>query len=73
MEVGCQTASAARITLLAVEKQAQKYVRVDVKYFPFFREGKISQISKHLYPHFFHSCTVYLGTIKAFYLPTDAK
>lgn len=48
MEVGGQIGSAARITLLAVEIQAQKYVRVDVKYFPFFRERKISQISKHL-------------------------
>jgi len=43
MEVGCQIASAVRITVLAVEIQAQKYVRVDVKCFLFFTECKISQ------------------------------
>jgi hypothetical protein len=53
MEVGYQMASAARITLLAVEIQAQKYVLVVVKCFPFFRECNISQISEHLYAHFF--------------------
>lgn len=56
MEVGCQIASAARITLLALEIQAQNYVRVDAKCFLFFRECKISQISKHLYALSFTSC-----------------
>jgi len=51
MEVNCQIASAARITLLAVEIQAHKYVRVDVNCSLFFRECKISQISIHLYAH----------------------
>jgi hypothetical protein len=51
MEVGGQTATAARMPLLAGEIQAQKYVRVFVKCFQLFRESNISQISKHLYPY----------------------
>jgi hypothetical protein len=52
MEVGGQTATPAKMPLLAVEIQAQKYVRVYVKCFQLFRDSNFSQISKHLYPYF---------------------
>lgn len=51
MEVGRQVATSARMTLLAVEIRAQKYVRVYIKCFQFSKECKMSQTSKHRYAY----------------------